>query len=99
MSYPTTDYNFSPTQRLSNALRRVKASTKEIARRAGYAPPSVKNWRSGANTMSADALIALCREYDEIWVEVCAMARRSPDTMTGQQFADEIARRLNGRQS
>jgi transcriptional regulator with XRE-family HTH domain len=102
----TSDMNarkFLPEQRqsfsdrLSNVLRSLPVSRKQLARTAGRTDKAVGHWIDGANSMSAETLLTLAREFDEVWDFVRETVGR--DEAAAVEVLDQLETLLKARRS
>ena len=61
---------------LADAMRAAFSSAKGLARAAGVSTRQAENLRAGASLPSAQGLIALMAESDEVFAAVCRLAGR-----------------------
>jgi hypothetical protein len=87
---------------VSGGLGRTFAGTgnavKMIATRTRRNAEAIRNWVEGRNAPRAAELIELCREFDEVWEEVCRLAGRMPPENRhahAERLLDELAERLH----
>ncbi len=65
----------SPSERICAAIQRIPA--KVLARATGMTPKAAERWKAGDNSLSAAAIFALARTYEEVWLivrEACGRA-------------------------
>jgi plasmid maintenance system antidote protein VapI len=89
---------FPVRERLAAALRRTGASIKELARAADRTPKAVEHWIACDNEMSAATLLRLCRQYDEVWVEVREITGRANDEAEAVELLNQFAAAWKARQ-
>jgi transcriptional regulator with XRE-family HTH domain len=85
------------SDRLSNVLRSLPVSRKELARAAGRSPKAADNWLDGANSMSAETLLSLAREFDDVWDFICQQAGR--DQASAVEMLDQLESLLKARRA
>jgi hypothetical protein len=84
-------------QTLSEALARVLSAmpAKTLARITGASPRAAQQWKVAASAPSADALLRLATELDEVWAVVRAQAGRSEGE--AERMLDDLAAKLRER--
>jgi plasmid maintenance system antidote protein VapI len=92
---PSAGHNFR--DRLSQVLRGIGATAKELSRAADKTPKAAERWLAGDNSMSAETLIQLAREFDEVWEFVCEQTGR--DQATAAEMLDQLEALLKARRT
>lgn len=95
-----TRQNFGPArdwfaEALSVAKRTRRLTSKEVARRIGRTPKAVERLLAGENAPQLDAVVAACREFDEVFDALLMACGRAPGD--ADAFLDELAERLRAR--
>jgi len=82
-------------ERLSMVLRDMRRPAKELERAVGKTPKAAERWLSGDNTMSAETLVQLMSDFDDVWEFVCREAGR--DQATAAETLDRLEALLKER--
>ena len=90
MYFGTNNQKMSARERVAATLRNLKMTAKEIARSTGATPRSVENWRAANASMSLEAVVAMCREHDEFWIEFSAMCGRPSSAADAAKMIDDF---------
>jgi transcriptional regulator with XRE-family HTH domain len=93
----------SVRDRMAGAFNRatagMKSPAKVIARTTGKTPEMAEKWLRGENLPSAEALIAACREFDDVWEEFKDLCGRADTEISAESILAEITARLKERRS
>lgn len=90
MSFSRNHQVLPVRERIADMLRRLGLTAKQIARSADVTERTVENWKAATTSISADAVVKLCRENDAFWREFCAMCERPADADAAARFMDDF---------
>lgn len=79
---------------LRAAKERTGYTTKQIGRRLGRTPKAVERLLDGDNAPQLDAVVAACREFDEVFDAMLQQCGRVASRSEAEQLLSEFAEKL-----